>query len=111
LVGFDAVYTQAQEAGTPVRLAADRGYDSDELRALLASDQVQCVIPGRGNRLQPIAYSRRHRRRRHNIENRFRKPQDFRRAATRYEKLARCLLALVHLASAIILLRAFVNDP
>jgi transposase len=50
-------------------------------------------------------------RERHNIENRFRKPQDFRRAATRYEKLARCLLALVHLASAIILLRAFVNDP
>jgi transposase len=111
LIGFDEVYTQSREAGTLTRLTADRAYDADELRARLASDQVECVIPARSNRRTPPTCSRRLYRRRHMIENWFRKLQDFRRLATRYEKLAACYLALVHLGSTVILLRSFVNTP
>jgi transposase len=111
LIGFDAVYTEAQAAGTVARLTADRAYDADELRARLARDQVECVIPGRKNRLQPPPCSRRLYRARHQIENWIRKLHDFRRLATRYEKLAACYLALAHLASTVILLRSFVNTP
>lgn len=111
LIGFDEIYAQAQEAGTLARLTADRGYDADDVRARLASDQVECVIPPRKNRLEPLPCSRRLYRRRHKIENWFRKLQDFRRLATRYEKLAACFLALVHLGSTLILLRSFVNTP
>ena len=111
LIGFDEVYAQAQEAGTLARLTADRGYDADDLRAQLASDRVECVIPPRKNRIEPPCCSRRLYRRRHKIENWFRKLQDFRRLATRYEKLAACYLALVHLGSTVILLRSFVNTP
>ncbi len=111
LIGFDTVYAEAQAAGTLARLTADRAYDADELRTRLAQDKVQCVIPGRKNRLRPPRYSRRLYRERHKIENWIRKLQDFRRLATRYEKLAACYLALTHLASTVILLRFFVNTP
>ena len=111
LIGFDEVYAQAQETGTLARLTADRGYDADDLRAQLASDRVECVLPPRKNRIAPPCCSRRLYRRRHKIENWFRKLQDFRRLATRYEKLAACYLALVHLGSTVILLRSFVNTP
>jgi transposase len=109
--GFAPVYAQAQEAGTVVRLTADRAYDADALRERLADDEVDCVIPPRRNRRHPAQCSRRLYRRRHKVENWIRKLQDFRRLATRYDKLAACYLALVHLASSLILLRFFVNAP
>lgn len=111
LIGFDALYTQAQEGGTLTRLTADRAYDADRVCARLAADNVACVIPPRQNRLRPPLCSRRLYRRRHKIENWFRKLQDFRRLATRYDKLAACYLALVHLAGTFILLGALVSTP
>jgi transposase len=111
LIGFDEIYAQSQEAGRLRRLTADRAYDADAVRARLAQDKVACVIPPKKNRRAPPRCSRRLYRRRHKIENWFRKLQDFRRLATRYEKLARCYLALVHLGSTVILLRSFVNTP
>ena len=110
-VGFAPLYAQAQSAGPPVRLTADRAYDADAIRAQLATDAVVSVIPARCNRLEPLPHSPELYTLRHKVENWFRKLQDFRRLATRYEKLAKCYLALVHLASALILLRAFVNTP
>lgn len=96
--GFAPVYAQAQEAGTVVRVTADRAHDADPLRERLTADQGDCVIPPRKNRRHPAHCSRRLYRRRHKVENWIRKLQDFRRLATRYEKLATCYLALAHLA-------------
>ena len=44
---------------------ADKGYDSDPLRDLLATQQVEVIIPSRGRRKQPqdsdrIRYKERH---------------------------------------------------
>ncbi len=110
-VGFAEIYSQARRAGNVGTLTADRAYDTDAIRAQLKADKVTCVIPPKKNRLHPPRCSRRRYRERHKIENFFRKLQDFRRVATRYDKLARCYLSLVHLACSLLVLRDFVNTP
>ncbi len=50
-------------------------------------------------------------KKRHGGENFFRKEQDFRRVATRYDKLGCVFLAFVQIASTFIFLRDFVNTP
>ena len=56
------------------------------------------VIPGRINRKRKIAYDRTRYRDRHLIENAFCRIKDWRRVATRYDKLARNFLSAVALA-------------
>lgn len=57
------------------------------------------VIPGRITRTKKIAYDRRRYRDRHLIENAFCRLKDFRRVATRYDKLAANFLSAVALAA------------
>ncbi len=110
-VAFAAVYAQATESGEVQRVTADKAYDGNPIRDLLAAEGVKTTIPSPANRRVKARWLRRHYRQRHKVENFFRKLFDFRRVATRYEKLARCFLALVHLASAFVLIRHFVNTP
>ncbi len=55
------------------------------------------VIPERINRKRTIAYDARRYRDRHPIENAFCRFKDFRRVATRHDKLARNFLSAVAL--------------
>ena len=70
----------------------------------LPSDGTKPVIPNRSNRKQPFSFSKRLYKLRWRIEVAFNRLKDFRRIATRYDKLARNFLAAIQLASAIILL-------
>lgn len=75
------------DAGREV--VADAAYDSDALRALIAAAGAKAVImpnPRRTNtpHFDPLAY-----RQRHHIEQTFSKIKQFRRLATRYDKLDR----------------------
>ena len=54
------------------------------------------------NRKQPFSFDRKAYKLRHRIENAFGRLKDFRRIATRYDKLARNFLAAVCLAAAIV---------
>jgi transposase len=83
------------------RLIADKGYDADRLRAAIRKQDTIPVIPGRRNRKRPIQYDERRYRDRWQIEAMFCRLKDFRRIATRYDKLARNYLSAVHLAAAI----------
>ncbi len=65
---------------------------------LRASNTVP-VIPGRRNRKRTIVYDKRRYRDRHLIENACCRLKDFRRVATRYDKLARIFLSAVALAT------------
>ncbi len=56
------------------------------------------VIPGRANRKRKIVYDKSRYRERHLIENAFCRLKDFRRVATRYDKLAANFLSAVALA-------------
>lgn len=79
----------------------DKGYDADALRALLRAGKTIPVIPGRRNRRRKIRYDELRYRERHLIENAFCRLKDFRRVATRYDKLARNFLSAVALATLI----------
>jgi transposase len=90
------------EAAGPVRrLIADRGYDANRLRHTLRSTGTIPVIPGRRSRRRPIRHDARRYRDRWRIEAAFCRLKDFRRVATRYDKLAVNFLSAVVLAAII----------
>jgi len=80
-------------------LLADKGYDANNLRKYLRQRAITPVIPGRSNRKRAIKYNKRRYKDRHLIENAFCRLKDFRRVATRYDKLARNFLSDVALAT------------
>lgn len=82
-------------------LLADKGYDSAELRQQLKDRGTRPVIPNRSNRKKKFRFDRKRYRERHKIENAFCRLKDFRRVATRYDKLAVVFAASVHLAATI----------
>ena len=77
---------------------ADKGYDADTLRRTLRQAGAVPVIPGRITRKKKLAYDRGRYRDRHLVENAFCRLKDFRRVATRYDKLADNFLSAVALA-------------
>jgi transposase len=89
------------DAARMKRMIADRGYDANRLRATLRDHNTIPVIPGRRNRKRPIQYDERRYKDRWRVEAMFCRFKDFRRVATRYDKLARNFLSAVHLAAAI----------
>jgi len=71
------------------RLIADRGYDSNAIRALLAARGAEAVIPPSSARVRQIPYDRTTYKNRNLVERLWCRPKDWRRIATRYDKLAR----------------------
>jgi putative transposase len=84
------------------KLLADKAYDSAELRKKLKEQGTKPVIPNKRNRKQPFSFSRKAYRKRHRIENAFCRLKDFRRIATRYDRLAVNFVAAVHLVAAVV---------
>jgi len=89
----------AAAGGSIRRLIADRAYDANALRHLLAEADAEAVIPSTTSRRAPIPYDRDAYRQRNRIERMFCRIKDFRRVATRYDKLARNYAAAVHIAA------------
>ena len=89
-------------AGPVKRLIADKAYDANSLRQLLTKQGAKAVIPSTLSRRQPIPYSKAIYRQRNLIERMFARIKDFRRIATRYDKLARNFLAGALLAATVI---------
>jgi transposase len=77
----------------------DKGYDSDALRTLIRQQGGRPVIPGKVNRKRKIPLDKDRYKSRHLIENAFCRLKDFRRVATRYDKLARNYLSAVALCA------------
>lgn len=80
-------------------MLADKGYDADPLRRSLRQAGAVPVIPGRSSRKRTDRYDLKRYRNRHLIENGFCRLKDFRRVATRYDKLAANFLSGVALAT------------
>jgi transposase len=68
-------------------MLGDKTYDSSELREELDEYGTKPVIPNRSNRKQPFSFSKRLYKLRWRIEAAFNRLKDFRRIATRYDKL------------------------
>ncbi len=83
------------------RVIADRGYDANRLRSTLHNQKTIPVIPGRKNRKRKIKHDEKRYKDRWRVEAMFCRLKDFRRVATRYDKLARNYLSAVMLAAAV----------
>jgi transposase len=88
-------------AGRFRRLIADRGYDTNAVRALVARRGAEAVIPSTSARRLPLPYDRIAYRARNRIERLWCRLKDWRRIATRYDKLAANYLSGALLAAAI----------
>lgn len=86
----------------PRRLIADKGYDANSLRHALAEGRTEAVIPSTRSRKRPIPHDARAYRERNRIERAFCALKDWRRVATRYDKLGRNFAAAVAIAAIII---------
>ena len=79
----------------PKRLIADKAYDAERLRRWLAERRIKAVIPSTASRTVPYPLDRRAYRRRNQIERLFCRLKNWRRIATRYDRLAcNCLAGL-----------------
>ena len=85
--------------------AMDKAYDSNAIRAKLDAKGITPVIPPKANRLDLIVYDKERYKQRNKVERLFNKLKQFRRVATRYEKLKANFLAFVTLALIVIMLR------
>ena len=91
----------AAAPGRLKRLIADRGYDADRLRRDLKAAGTTPVIPGRRSRKRPIRHDGRRYRERWRIEAAIGRLKDFRRVATRYDKLAANYASAISLAAVV----------
>ena len=86
-------------AGPIRRLLADKGYDADHLRQRLADQGAEAVIPSTASRRAPIPYDTLAYKERNRVERMWCRLKDFRRVATRYDKLADNYLSGVFIAA------------
>ena len=83
----------------PRRLIADKAYDVDSLRGWLKARRIRAVIPSSATRTVPHPFDRPAYRRRNLIERLFGRLKNWRRVATRYDRLARNYLAALALVA------------
>jgi transposase len=76
---------------------ADKGYDSDEIIALIKADVAEAVIPPRKNRKEQRLFDEDVYRMRCLVENAFLKLKKWRGIATRYAKTTKSFLVDVHI--------------
>jgi transposase len=85
----------------PLAVAADKAYDSKKVRQQIKDEGALPVIPSRSNVTNKAYYPKRFFRQWHKIENCFCRIKDWRRIATRYDKLARNFLAAAAVVGAL----------
>ena len=81
---------------------ADKGYDSDAFVTAITDQGSQAVIPPRSNRLNPRTFDRHIYKSRNLIERFFSRIKQFRRIATRYDKLPARFASFIALVASVI---------
>jgi transposase len=103
--GQTSEYTLANELISgfqPDYVIADRGYDSDSFVQAIHTGGAEAVIPPRCNRKNLRDYDRILYKERNLVERLFQKLKNYRRIATRYERLARNYNAMLVLVATVI---------
>jgi transposase len=83
-------------------LLADTAYDSDTFRQMLAERNTIAVIKPNPTRKREVAFEQDRYKARNTIERAFSHIKDWRRVATRYDKLARNFQAGIAIAAVIL---------
>jgi len=100
---FEALYESLEAENVLEAAILDRGYDADRIRERLAYDGIAAVIPPLPTRCGRLPFDAQHYRERNRIERFFSKLKQFRRVATRYDKLARTFFAAIQLVAAFLI--------
>jgi transposase len=87
------------EDTTPEYVLADKGYDSDVIIDYIVQMGAVPVIPPRSHRLVQRTYDKVIYKERNLVERLFNRLKQFRRIATRFEKIQANFEALIYLAS------------
>jgi transposase len=90
------------EAIPTCAVIADKGYDSDALVDVIEASGAEAIIPPRSNRNTQRNVDWHRYKARNLVERFFNRLKQFRRIATRYDKLANRFNAFLHLACAYI---------
>jgi len=93
-MGIPLIEGQAAE-----HVLADKGYDSDEIVAAIEAMNAKPVVPPRSHRKTKRPYDKHLYKERSAIECMFGKLKQFRRIATRYDKLATSYLSFVYVGA------------
>ena len=91
------------------QVVGDKAFDGRPQRRACAAIGAAAVIPAKSNRVDPEPLDTAAYRERNRVERLFAKLKEFRRVATRYEKLKQTFLRMIHLALGFIRLRAKTN--
>src|SRR5258707_4658823 len=86
----------------PASLAADKAYDSNAILQHLESTGIQAVIPSRANRLEQRPLDEHLYASRNLVERFFCRIKQFRRVATRYDKLSERFSSFVAISASFI---------
>lgn len=86
----------------PKRVVGDKGYSYRSVRHRLRRWGIRYTIPHRSNQPKSGPFDRALYRERNRVERLFNRLKQFRRIATRYEKLAASYLAMLHLAASLL---------
>ncbi len=82
----------------------DKAYDSDTIGETLADNEIVAVIPPKVNRTTEIDFDKQLYKLRNKIERFINRMKQFRRIATRYEKLAENYLVFIYIVAIYVLL-------
>jgi transposase len=96
---FETVFEQLPDEHELDHGVMDKGYDSDKIRNKLREEDMEPVIPPRTNRNEQYAYDKDIYKLRNKVERFMNRLKQFRRIATRYEKLTITFLGLMHLVA------------
>jgi transposase len=102
---FATVFAQVPAKPVLTHAMMDTGYDSDRMREPLIAHDVVPVLPPKSKRTTSIGYDHDLYKRREKVERFFNHLKQFRRIATRYEKLSQTFLAFIHLVAAWIMIK------
>ena len=81
----------------PLAIVADKAYGSNAIRQAIADEGSLAVIPSKSNARIPIPHDPNIYAMRNEVERFFCKMKDMRRLTTRYEKLKRNFLSMLHI--------------
>jgi transposase len=99
----------AARSGEVDQVVGDKGFDGGPQRRACEAIGAEAVIPAKANRVEPEPLDESAYRERARAERLFAKLKEFRRVATRYDKLKQTFLGMIHLVLGFICIKAKIN--
>ena len=81
---------------------ADKGYDADAILSAIEAAGSEAVVPPKANRIVQRGYDKLLYKERNRVERFFQAIKNYRRIATRYERLAATFSAMLHLVACVV---------